>query len=121
MLKGIARRPAQRECVPIESQACCARPGADAFGGRGGIAQYNRDFLSALCRLWSRVVDNRPAAARTGAAIADTRCESTRCRRGREDSLLDRGALTDRGYSSSGYRFLWPSLYGSAGGYRRAH
>src|SRR4051812_47060797 len=21
----------------------------DAFGGRGGIAQYNRDFLTALC------------------------------------------------------------------------
>ena len=23
----------------------------DAFGGTGGIALYNRDFLSALCRL----------------------------------------------------------------------
>jgi phosphatidyl-myo-inositol dimannoside synthase len=29
-------------------QACCLALVTDAFGGRGGIAQYNRDFLQAL-------------------------------------------------------------------------
>jgi phosphatidylinositol alpha-1,6-mannosyltransferase len=32
----------------VRRQACCLALVTDAFGGRGGIAQYNRDFLSAL-------------------------------------------------------------------------
>ena len=35
----------------------------DAFGGRGGIAQYNRDFLGALAEAGISVIDNGPAAA----------------------------------------------------------
>jgi phosphatidylinositol alpha-1,6-mannosyltransferase len=30
------------------TQGHCLALVTDAFGGRGGIAQYNRDFLSAL-------------------------------------------------------------------------
>ena len=36
----------------------------DAFGGRGGIAQYNRDFLSAAV-LGGHLVDHRADKART--------------------------------------------------------
>src|SRR6478672_6508664 len=32
----------------MPSDSCCLALVGDAFGGRGGIAQYNRDFLGAL-------------------------------------------------------------------------
>jgi phosphatidyl-myo-inositol dimannoside synthase len=32
----------------MQSDSCCISLVGDAFGGRGGIAQYNRDFLGAL-------------------------------------------------------------------------
>jgi phosphatidyl-myo-inositol dimannoside synthase len=37
-----------RLCVTETRQACCLALVTDAFGGPGGIAQYNRDFLGAL-------------------------------------------------------------------------
>jgi phosphatidyl-myo-inositol dimannoside synthase len=39
---------AARLCVTETRQACCLALVTDAFGGQGGIAQYNRDFLAAL-------------------------------------------------------------------------
>ena len=44
----------------------------DAFGGRGGIAQYNRDFLSAVVNCDAVVVDHGIAKTCTRSCFAAT-------------------------------------------------
>src|ERR1019366_606100 len=60
----------------------------DAFGGRGGIAQYNRDFLSALAK--GEVVSSItvvPRAAR-GFYLLPKKIEQTPARAGRSAYVL---------------------------------
>jgi phosphatidylinositol alpha-1,6-mannosyltransferase len=74
---------AARLCVTETRRACCLALVTDAFGGQGGIAQYNRDLLGALAdsgSVSSVTVLPRHATGRTATPAGITQ---SRPRRGR--------------------------------------
>ncbi len=82
----------------------------DAFGGRGGIAQYNRDFLSALADAGCRVVAIPRHAPDTVTTPEGVRAAG---RQVRADRLFP-GGLRRGLRRPAPNRILRPSLYGAA-------
>ena len=83
----------------------------DAFGGRGGIAQYNRDFLGALAEAGAVSSDYCPAAAsaRSPRAAGNDR---TNAGAARTDCLFGRSPANCT-FPASRSRVLWTPLYGA--------
>ena len=89
----------------------------DAFGGRGGIAQYNRDFFSALAEPRSKAWPcHRSRFCHAMRPIL--RCRQrrlSRCRRGQVVSPIHWQRWAQRSPGNR-YRLLRPSLHGAACG-----